>query len=378
MILGSTHGPMLHSPAPKKGNSRWLGIGSLGAGVPKLRWPKVAASDKSFPEAVSQCGGRETEEERRPLLSPRLNVPRTFEKRPRLRREGVRSSRITHRRSAKRSRGPAPTGPSFPSVRRSRLHPPTTELGSSHLKPCDPPTTRKQVRRLFTPTSRGRGTGNTNPPIVPHHAPPAPNGDSLGGPQPTNQSCPGPVPNARSDRPFAWDAVASKGNLPMNVGAELIPPCGENAFIASQGQAVAMATRSSPYLSTREVTLDDSSATSRMLGIVVLGQLRSLAFPHFPSVSLGELCAAWFRMFVSSPLLKLPRLGRGRSVFWESASESGPRLRFVNAPFRIWLLLCHLASRSTYSLCAFRGRIQRLCCDPVAPEFLLYVRWRAV
>lgn len=55
--------------------------------------------------------------QRRPCYPPpRLNAPRTFEKTPRLRRGGIRgarSSEITHRRSAARSRGPAPTGPSW-------------------------------------------------------------------------------------------------------------------------------------------------------------------------------------------------------------------------------------------------------------------------
>lgn len=89
--------------------------------------------------------------------------------------------------------------------------------------------------------------------MVPHHAPPLPNGDSWGGQQCTNQSCPGAVPDARSvapsdwsavvsllqsndsagpltrDRPFAWVALASQGNGPMNVSTEHIPRFGEVA-----------------------------------------------------------------------------------------------------------------------------------------------------
>lgn len=120
-------------------------------------------------------------------------------------------------------------------------------LRSSHLKPCDPPTTPKQVGPLFTPTSRGRGTGNTNPPIVPYHAPPVPNGDSWGGDRSApigavQVRCPMPeawllpigqswllfsnqlVPRAplTRDRPFACVALVSKGNPPMNVSTEHI------------------------------------------------------------------------------------------------------------------------------------------------------------
>lgn len=109
------------------------------------------------------------------LLSPppRLNAPRTFEKRPRLRRgggasRGARSSRITHRRSAGRSRGPAPTGPSWrtagesqvPFELRSRLRPPPTpEFRGLHLKPRDPPTTPGAGPAAFHPHFSRAGDG---------------------------------------------------------------------------------------------------------------------------------------------------------------------------------------------------------------------------
>lgn len=112
---------------------------------------------------------------RPPSLPPRLNAPRTFEKRPRLGREGAsggaRSSGITHQRSAGRSRGPAPTGPSWraagesqvPSDRRSRLRPPTPGLSSSHLKPRGPPTTPEAGRAAFHPHFSRAGDGKHEP-----------------------------------------------------------------------------------------------------------------------------------------------------------------------------------------------------------------------
>lgn len=130
---------------------------------------------------------------------------------------GALSSRTTHRRSAGRSRGPAPTGPSWrtagesqvPFELRSRLRPLLRRSSEAYtssraIRPLPP----ERVRPLFTPTSRGRGMGNTNPPIVPHHAPAVPNGDSWGGPQFTNRSCPGAVPDARSVAPPDWPVLA--------------------------------------------------------------------------------------------------------------------------------------------------------------------------
>lgn len=73
-------------------------------------------------------------------------------------RPGARSSRITHRRSARRSRGPAPTGPScrapdesqVPFDCRSRLGPATPGFRSLHLTPRGPPTTPSKYGR-FSP-----------------------------------------------------------------------------------------------------------------------------------------------------------------------------------------------------------------------------------
>ena len=77
-------------------------------------------------------------------------------------------------------------------------------------------TSRRAVRPLpqastaaFHPTSLGRRTGNTNPPIVPHHALCVPNGDSRRGPQCTNRNCPGAASNARSVAPSDWSSIAS-------------------------------------------------------------------------------------------------------------------------------------------------------------------------
>ena len=130
---------------------------------------------------------------------------------------GARSSRITHRRSAGRSRGPAPTGPSWRTAGESqvpfdlwsRLRPQLRRSSEAYTSSCAiRPLPPKRVRLLFTPTSRGRGTGNTNPPIVPHHAPAVPNGGSRGGPHFTNRSCPGAVTDARSVAPPDWSVLA--------------------------------------------------------------------------------------------------------------------------------------------------------------------------
>lgn len=158
------------------------------------------------------------------LLSPppRLNAPRTFEKRPRLRRGGGRpgvpappgsltegqqdAAEAQHPQDPHGARpvslkSPLSSGAaSAPLLRRSS----EAYTSSRAIRPLPP----EQVRPLFTPTSRGRGTGNTNPPIVPHHAPVVPNGDSLGGPQFTNRSCPGAVPDARSVAPPDWPVLA--------------------------------------------------------------------------------------------------------------------------------------------------------------------------
>ena len=104
--------------------------------------------------------------------------------------------------------GARPVSLKSPLIAGAASAPRHTRLRSSHLKPCNPPTNPKQLGPLFTPTSRGRGTGNTNPPIVPYHAPPVPNGDSWGGPQSTNRSCPGAVSNARSVAPSDWSILA--------------------------------------------------------------------------------------------------------------------------------------------------------------------------
>lgn len=187
---------------------------------PLLRFQK--GTGKETPEPLSRKSDGHPIGPNPTQLSPppRLNAPRTFEKGPRLRRggsRGARSSRITHRRSAGRSRGPAPTGPSWRTAGESqvpfdlwsRLRPPLRRspeacTSSCAIRPLPP----KRVRPLFTPTSRGRGTGNTNPPIVPHHAPAVPNGGSRGGPQFTNRSCPGAVPDARSVAPPDWSVLA--------------------------------------------------------------------------------------------------------------------------------------------------------------------------
>lgn len=156
------------------------------------------------------------------LLSPppRLNAPRTFEKKPRLRggRPGVPAppgsltegqqdaAEAQHPQDPHGARpvslkSPLSSGAaSAPLLRRSS----EAYTSSRAIRPLPP----EQVRPLFTPTSRGRGTGNTNPPIVPHHAPVVPNGDSLGGPQFTNRSCPGAVPDARSVAPPDWPVLA--------------------------------------------------------------------------------------------------------------------------------------------------------------------------
>lgn len=86
---------------------------------------------------------------------------------------------------------------------------PTPSLRSSHLQPRGPPTNPRAGRAAFHRTACGRGTGNTNTPIAPHHALPAPNGDARGGPQPTNRNCPGAVPDARSVAPSDWARPAA-------------------------------------------------------------------------------------------------------------------------------------------------------------------------
>lgn len=158
---------------------------------------------------------------RPPSLPPRLNAPRTFEKRPRLWRGGRPGVPAPPESLTKGQQDAAeaqhPQGPHGvrPVSLKSLLiagaasAPPRLDsaphTSSRAVRPLPP----KQVGPLFTPTSRGRGTGNTNPPIVPHHAPPLPNGDSWGGPHSTNRSCPGAVPDARSVAPSDWSSVAS-------------------------------------------------------------------------------------------------------------------------------------------------------------------------
>lgn len=126
--------------------------------------------------------------------------------------------------------------------------PQTPSLSASHLQQRGPPTKPRAGRAAFHPTACGRGTGNTNPPIVPYHALSAPNGDAWGGPQPANRNCPGAVPDARSvapcdwagpavflqsdasagphtlGHPLAWEALVPEENRPMNVGAEHVCP----------------------------------------------------------------------------------------------------------------------------------------------------------
>lgn len=75
---------------------------------------------------------------------------------------GARSSRITHRRSAVRSRGPAPTGPScraaddsqVPLDCSSRLGPATPGFRSLHPTPRGPPTTPGKYGRFSPHFSR--------------------------------------------------------------------------------------------------------------------------------------------------------------------------------------------------------------------------------
>lgn len=100
-----------------------------------------------------------------PHPHPTLNAPPTRQK---LREEaasrkgggrGLLASRITHRRSAGRRRGPAPTGPSWraadeslvPFEPRSHLRPTAPELRCSHLEPHDPPTTPQAGPAAFHP-----------------------------------------------------------------------------------------------------------------------------------------------------------------------------------------------------------------------------------
>lgn len=207
-----------------------------GTRVPQLAGSKVAAADAG--PARGPTSGRDL----RGLNNHRVFLPsgrgrvsnpwplsrkggvsqaRSRDRRPRNLREAARGRgrplpRVTHRRSAGRSTGPAPTGPSWraageshvPFDRRSRLRPPTSgsdpHTSSRAVRPLHP----KQVWPLFTPTYRGRGTGNTNQPIAPHHAPSVPNGNARGGPQSTNRSCPGAVAAARSVAPLDWSHVA--------------------------------------------------------------------------------------------------------------------------------------------------------------------------
>ena len=85
---------------------------------------------------------------------------------------GALSSRTTHRRSVGRSRGPAPTGPSWrtagesqvPFELRSRLRPPPTpEFRGLHLKPRDPPTTPRAGPAAFHPHFSRAGDGKHEP-----------------------------------------------------------------------------------------------------------------------------------------------------------------------------------------------------------------------
>lgn len=101
---------------------------------------------------------------------PRLNAPRTFEKRPRLRTGGssggARFIGITHQRSAARSRGPAPTRPSWRAdgkslkfllmVGAASAPPPLgsdDQTSSRAIRPLVP----KHVGLLFTPLLEGGG-----------------------------------------------------------------------------------------------------------------------------------------------------------------------------------------------------------------------------
>lgn len=106
---------------------------------------------------------------------PGFNAPRTFEKRSRRRGGGTRCRPITHRRSAGRSRGLVPRGPSWCADgesqvlfgRRSRRRrPPTPSLRSSHLRPRGPPTKPRAGRAAFHPHCSRAGDGKherTNP-----------------------------------------------------------------------------------------------------------------------------------------------------------------------------------------------------------------------
>lgn len=154
---------------------------------------------------------------------PGFNAPRTFEKRSR-RRGGhplppdhsPKVSRTQQRPSTQRTlmvRGRRVASP-FRSQEPPPPPPPPRVSGPHTSGRAVRPLNRAQVGLLFTPTARGRGTGNTNAPIPPHHARSAPNGDARGGPQPTNRNCPGAVPDARSVAPsdWAWPAASLQSN----------------------------------------------------------------------------------------------------------------------------------------------------------------------
>lgn len=151
------------------------------------------------------------------IPNPWFNAPRTFEKRPSWRRGVTCPPRSLTEGQQDAAEAQHPQGPhgawrvslkslltagaaSAPPPRSSDPH-----TSGRAVRPLHP----KQVGPLFTPTARGRGTGNTNPPIAPHHAPSVPNGYAWWGPQSTNRSCPGAVSEARSVAPSDWFRVAA-------------------------------------------------------------------------------------------------------------------------------------------------------------------------
>lgn len=152
---------------------------------------------------------------------PGLNAPRTFEKRPRLRRGGVQGGPLLQDHSPKVSRTQQ-----RPSTHRALMAhgwwvssplwsqepppPPPTTPG------FDPHTSSLAIRPL--PPSR---SGRFSPPLLEgggretrihqscrttHHL--YPMGTRGGGPQCTNRSCPGAVSNARSVAPSDWSVLA--------------------------------------------------------------------------------------------------------------------------------------------------------------------------
>lgn len=189
---------------------------------------------------------------------PGFNAPRTFEKRSRRRGGSTRCRPITHRRSAGRSRGLVPRGPSWCADgesqvlfgRRSRRRrPPTPSLRSSHLRPRGPPTKPRAGRAAFHPhcsragdgkhertnpasprtlcTQWGRTGGGRSPPIATVQVRcPTPEAwllpIGLGRRLPSNQTAPR-APHTPG-HPSAWEAGASEENRPMDVSAGHVCP----------------------------------------------------------------------------------------------------------------------------------------------------------